>query len=27
MALKIGISLRIVSAANYLEKRDALSHD
>jgi N5-(cytidine 5'-diphosphoramidyl)-L-glutamine hydrolase len=27
MALKIGISLRIVSAINYLEKRDALSHD
>jgi N5-(cytidine 5'-diphosphoramidyl)-L-glutamine hydrolase len=27
MILKIGISLRIVSATNYLEKRDALSHD
>lgn len=27
MTLKIGISLRVVSATNYLEKRDALSHD
>jgi len=27
MSLKIGISLRIVTATNYLEKRDALSHD
>jgi len=27
MSVKIGISLRVVSATNYLENRDALSHD
>jgi N5-(cytidine 5'-diphosphoramidyl)-L-glutamine hydrolase len=27
MTQKIGISLRVVNATNYLEKRDALSHD
>ena len=27
MKQKIGISLRVVDALNYVEKRDALSHD
>ena len=27
MKHKIGISLRVVDALNYVEKRDALSHD